>query len=310
MPEINHIAREIERKALELGFSACSFTPARKLTGLEAGFSRWLDEGRAGDMQYLSRNIPVRLDPGLLVEGARTIISLAASYFYPLPAPQPGSLRISRYARGQDYHMVLKRRGKVLMDWIHESFGPAKSRFFTDSAPLFEREWAQLAGVGWIGKNGCLIIPGKGSWFFLAEIVTDLDIPAEVTTVPDRCGTCTRCIEACPTGCLSGDGSMDPRKCISYLTIENQGDIPEDFRGKMNDWIFGCDICQDVCPWNRNPLPSQIPEFEPREEITAIGAGHGFGTDTTTELPDLGDSPLARTGWEGLKRNIHFVKFQ
>jgi epoxyqueuosine reductase len=302
------IARKIERKALELGFSACGFVAPEELVGLEPEFRKWLASGKSGEMNYLQRNIELRLDPTKLVEGAKTIISLAAGYYAELPSHTSESLKISRYALGDDYHQALKSRGNDLLGWIHAEIGPANGRVFTDSAPVFEREWARRAGIGWIGKNGCLIIPGQGSWFFLAEIIIDREVRTERTEVPDRCGTCRRCIEACPTHALAGDGSMDPRKCISYLTIEHRGLIPEEFKGKLENWIFGCDICQDVCPWNKNPSNSLIGEFLPRPGLPSIN-GSFIRSLTGPSFAQVFDgTPVLRAGFNGIIRNFEFLE--
>jgi epoxyqueuosine reductase len=209
---------------------------------------------------------------------------------------------------GQDYHRVLKSLGNELLCWIDQEFGPARGRVFTDSAPLFEREWARRAGIGWIGKNGCLILPKAGSWFFLAEIITDLEIQEETRLVPDRCGTCTRCIDACPTQALAGDRSIDPRRCISYLTIEHRSEMPEEFRGKWNDWIFGCDICQDVCPWNSSPAVSPITALEPRPELATLGDEFFSDGDPDACKRIIGGTPLERTGWLGIVRNYVYLR--
>lgn len=307
MSESVEIAKLIRRKAFELGFSACGFASAETLIPLETGYREWLSSGKAGDMKYLERNADIRMNPGKLVDGARTIISLAAGYYYPLPPHSPGKMRIGRYALGQDYHRVLKARGKDLLHWIRQEFGPANGRVFTDSAPVFEREWARRAGIGWIGRNGCLIIPRQGSWFFLAEIITDLEIQAETAVVPDRCGTCSRCVEACPTRALNGDGSMDPRKCISYLTIEHRGDIPDEFHGKWQDWIFGCDICQDVCPWNNQPGKSPMAEFQPRPGLAEMSPDFFRNPDSTPYENLFEGTAVLRAGWTGILRNFEFL---
>lgn len=307
MSENSEIASGIKRKAFDLGFSACGFAKAESIEELGPGFRDWLASGKAGEMNYLARNIKVRLNPDQLVEGAKTIISLAAGYFFPIPQHTPGNPRISRYAAGEDYHQVLKSRGKELLSWMQKEYGPMNGRVFTDSAPIFEREWARRAGIGWIGKNGCLIIPGAGSWFFLAEIIIDYEILPEAKPVAGQCGKCNRCIEACPTKALASDGSMDPRKCISYLTIELKSDIPDEFHGNWKDWIFGCDICQEVCPRNRNPVQTGIMEFQP---------GPGFMADrniirnlNSKSFRQLFDgTPVMRAGWSGILRNFEFLE--
>ena len=304
----NYISQAIRSRALELGFSACGFAPAESLGELAPVYDEWIASGRNGEMGYLARNRDVRLDPGRLVTNARTVISLAASYFHPLPDQPEGMPRISRYALGDDYHDVLKNKGRELLAWIDQLFGPASGRVFTDSAPLPEREWARRAGLGWIGRNGCLILPGKGSWFFLAEIIVDIEIPCETALVPDRCGTCTRCVEACPTHALEGNGSIDPRRCISYLTIEHRSAIPEEFRGMWKDWIFGCDICQNACPWNARPEPSPVPEFMPRPEITASLSDEGFPGDPEKFNLLFDGTPVERAGYEGILRNLAFLE--
>ncbi|TSA38333.1 MAG: tRNA epoxyqueuosine(34) reductase QueG [Porphyromonadaceae bacterium] len=308
MPESIEIARLIEQKAFDLGFSACGFAPADSFKEFETEYRKWLSSGKAGEMNYLARNVDVRLDPGKLVEGAKTIISLAAGYYFPLPQHTPGNPRISRYALGEDYHQVLKSLGKELLDWIQKEIGPVNGRIFTDSAPVFEREWARRAGIGWIGKNGCLIMPSQGSWFFLAEIVIGSEIRSETMVVPDRCGNCTSCIEACPTRALAGDGSMDPRKCISYLTIEHRSDIPDEFHGQWQDWIFGCDICQDVCPWNNKPKKSSINELQPRPGLSEIDRNF-FRNQNASSFGQIFDgTPVVRAGWSGILRNFEFLE--
>ncbi|MCX6226647.1 MAG: tRNA epoxyqueuosine(34) reductase QueG [Bacteroidia bacterium] len=307
MPQSTEIAQAIRRKALDLGFSACGFAPADPLKEFEAEFREWLSSGKAGDMKFMSGNINVRLDPGKLVEGAKTIISLAAGYYFQLPRHVPGNPRISRYALGQDYHKVLKSRGNELLRWIRTETGSVNGRVFTDSAPIFEREWARRAGIGWIGKNGCLIIPKQGSWFFLAEIIVDLEIPMETIVVPDRCGGCSRCTEACPTGAIAEDGSIDPQKCISYLTIEHRGDIPDEFQGKWQDWIFGCDICQDVCPWNHKPENSAIAEFQPRQGLSVLNKNYYKNLDAKSFGQLFDGTPVIRAGWSGILRNFEFL---
>jgi len=309
LSESFEIARSIERKALELGFSACGFAHAETLADREPAYREWLSGGRAGEMGYMARNIDVRHNPAKLVVGAKTIISLAASYYFPLPPHQDGSPRISRYAMGNDYHLVLKSMGHELLAWIQCEIGPANGRVFTDSAPLLEREWARRAGIGWIGKNGCLILPHQGSWFFLTEIILDREITSEPVPAVNRCGNCQKCMDACPTQAIGIDG-VDPRKCISYLTIEHRSAIPEEFRGCWHDWVFGCDVCQDVCPWNNNPATSAINELQPRLKLAEIDRSFFLHPDQDKFGELFGGTPVERAGWKGILRNFSFLKME
>lgn len=308
MPDLYEIAALIERRAIGLGFSACGFSPSTPLIELEPHFRNWLSMGNAGEMNYLARNINVRLDPAKLVEGAKTVISLAAAYYSELPGHIPGNPRISRYALSTDYHGILKSRGHELLQWIQTEFGPVRGRVFTDSAPIPEREWGKRAGIGWIGKNGCLIIPRLGSWFFLAEIVLDIEILSGKRVVENHCGNCNRCIEACPTGALNGDGSMNPRKCISYLTIEQKSQIPDEFKGKWQDWIFGCDICQDACPWNKYPEKCTISELLPRSPLYEMDAEFFRNLNSLSFVKLFDGTPVLRAGWSGILRNFVFLE--
>jgi len=308
LSENGEIAIRIQRKALELGFSACGFSAAQPLNEVEPSYLDWVSAGKAGEMNYLTKNIDVRLNPGKLVDEAKTVISLAAAYYYPLPEHKPGNPRISRYALGEDYHGTLKAMGRELLNWIGQEIGTVRGRVFTDSAPVFEREWARRSGIGWIGKNGCLIIPGEGSWFFLAEIIIDRQIHSEPSPVTDRCGNCTRCLDACPTGALEGNGRMDPRKCISYLTIEHKSEIQGEFKNKWADWVFGCDICQDVCPWNHNPATSRIGAFLPKPGLVEPENDFFLKGDAGAFEKLFDGTPVLRAGWSGILRNFEFLQ--
>ena len=266
----------------------------------------WLVSGAAGEMTYMHRNQNVRSDPRLLLDGAKTIISLAAGYYFDQPVLQPDNPRISRYALGNDYHMVLRKRGLELLDFIDHEFGPVRGRFFTDSAPIFEKAWARKAGLGWIGKNGCLITPRTGSWFFLAELIVDLELECDLPPVADRCGTCTRCVEACPTGALPGDGSVRATRCISYLTIEHKSAF-DSLTGEWSDWIFGCDICQEVCPWNRKAPVSTIHEFSPLTGRISLSASDYLQMSEEQFKEMFAGSPLERTGLNRIRRNVIHV---
>jgi epoxyqueuosine reductase len=259
-------AQEIEKRALELGFLACGLVSARFLGEEEERLRTWLDRGYQGSMGYLERNVEKRLDPRLLVPGTQTIVSLAYNYF-PQKSQKIESPKIAKYAYGEDYHRVVKDRCFELLQHIQTLFPDVQARVFVDSAPVMERQWAQLAGLGWIGKNSLLLRKGVGSFFFLAEIFLDVSIEATPVIQSDHCGTCTRCIDACPTQAIVQDQVIDATKCISYLSIEKSEPLEESELEMMHGWLFGCDICQDVCPWNRFSEPHEEPRFEASELI-------------------------------------------
>ncbi len=259
-------AQEIEKRALELGFLACGLVSARFLGEEEERLRTWLDRGYQGSMGYLERNIEKRLDPRLLVPGTQTIVSLAYNYF-PQKSQKIESPKIAKYAYGEDYHRVVKDRCFELLQHIQTLFPDVQARVFVDSAPVMERQWAQLAGLGWIGKNSLLLRKGIGSFFFLAEIFLDVSIEATPVIQSDHCGTCTRCIDACPTQAIVQNQVIDANKCISYLSIEKAEPLEESELDMMHGWLFGCDICQDVCPWNRFSEPHTEPRFEASESI-------------------------------------------
>lgn len=259
-------AQEIEKRALELGFLACGLVSARFLGEEEERLRTWLDRGYQGSMGYMERNIEKRLDPRLLVPGTQTIVCLAYNYF-PQKSQKIESPKIAKYAYGEDYHRVVKDRCFELLSHIKTLFPDVQARVFVDSAPVMERQWAQRAGLGWIGKNSLLLRKGVGSFFFLAEIFLDVAIESEVHIQSDHCGTCTRCIDACPTQAIVQDQVIDASKCISYLSIEKTEPLEESELDMMQGWLFGCDICQDVCPWNRFSEPHEEPRFEASESI-------------------------------------------
>ena len=259
-------AQEIEKRALELGFLACGLVSARFLGEEEERLRTWLDRGYQGSMGYMERNIEKRLDPRLLVPGTQTIVCLAYNYF-PQKSQKIESPKIAKYAYGEDYHRVVKDRCFELLSHIKTLFPDVQARVFVDSAPVMERQWAQRAGLGWIGKNSLLLRKGIGSFFFLAEIFLDVAIESEVHIQSDHCGTCTRCIDACPTQAIVQDQVIDASKCISYLSIEKTEPLEESELDMMQGWLFGCDICQDVCPWNRFSEPHAEPRFEASESI-------------------------------------------
>lgn len=286
---------------MELGFDDIGFSEVKRLDHLDKPFTNWLSMGYHGEMKWLENNFEKRLDPARIFPGAKTIISLISWYH---SEDYVDGCGVSRYAVGRDYHKVLKKKGQELINFMNEEIGSVQARAFVDSAPIMEREWAKNSGLGWIGKNGCLIQPKKGSWFFIAEIIMDLEIQSDPDVNIDLCGSCTRCIEACPTDALLGNGLLDARKCISYLTIELKDEIDNSLKGKWDDWIFGCDICQQVCPWNRKPINHQLLDFTPREEILNLKKSL-LGDHTEDEIgKTIQGTPLNRAGIKLLKRNL------
>lgn len=271
---------------------------------MERPYNEWLAQGYHGQMKWLEQNVDKRLDPTLLFDGAKTIISLVAWYH---SSDYQDECGVSRYATGRDYHKVLKKEGRKLVDFIRELAGPIEARVFVDSAPVMEREWGKRAGLGWIGKNGCLIQPRKGSWFFLAEIILDYKIPPDPPELNNLCGSRTRCIRSCPTGALLGEGLLDANRCISYLTIELKDKKQKDDDLNWDKWFFGCDICQEVCPWNRQALNYQFDDLKPRKNTMEIKQllDQDIGADELADV--IAGTPLIRTGVHGLKANLMWL---
>ena len=295
----------IKHKARELGFLACGMARAEFLDEEAPQLERWLRDGRNGDMAYMANHFDLRLDPRKLVEGAKSVISLAYNYHTPDLQQDPTAPRISTYAYGRDYHRVLKQRLKPLVAFIQERFGSVSLRTFVDSAPVLEKAWARRSGVGWVGKHTNVIRQGAGSYFFLCEIILDLELEPDAP-VADHCGTCRRCIDACPTEAITPDG-VDGSKCISYFTIELKGAIPTEMAGKLNDWAFGCDVCQQVCPWNRFSVPHREAQFTPKPELMAMTKDEWNGMTEVVFERLFEGSAVKRTKFEGLKRNLRFL---
>ncbi|MDK7375640.1 tRNA epoxyqueuosine(34) reductase QueG [Weeksella virosa] len=297
----------IKNKAKELGFLSCGIAKAEFLEQEAPRLEAWLKNNYHGDMSYMENNFDMRLDPRLLVDGAKTVISLAYNYYQPIDR-NPDSYKIAMYAQGEDYHFVVKEKVRDLLHYIQEEIGNVNGRAFTDSAPILEHAWAQKAGIGWIGKNSLLLSKQKGSFFFLAELIVDLEMSYDNAIETDHCGNCTRCIDACPTEAILPNKTVNGSQCISYFTIELKGEIPTEMKGKFDDWIFGCDICQDVCPWNRFSLPTQEKKFIGYEKI------NNFSKTDWEEITEevfkemFRKSPVKRTKFTGLKRNIDFLK--
>lgn len=296
----------VKSLAAELGFSYCGISKAEFLEDEAPKLEEWLKRGYAGKMSYLENYFDKRLDPTLLVPGAKSVISLMYNYYPEKDLATPENLHIAKYAYGEDYHFVVKDKLKTLFEKLQEQVGQVEGRVFVDSAPVMERAWAKRAGLGWVGKNSLLLNKHSGSFFFLAEIIVDLELTYD-GPIKDYCGTCTACMDACPTDAIPEPYVVDGSKCISYFTIELKEEIPSEVKGKFGNWIFGCDICQDVCPWNRFSKPHQEPRFNPNDSLRSM-TQHEWKEITTEVFQKVfKNSPVKRTRLEGLKRNIRFV---
>jgi epoxyqueuosine reductase len=300
-------AEHIRREALRLGFSFAGFAKATRLDDAARRLEAWLRQGAHGRMGYMENYFDLRIDPTRLVPGAKTVICLAYNYHNPEKQQDAEAPKISQYAYGEDYHQVIKDKLKALLEFIRQEAGEVDGRCFVDSAPVMEREWAQRAGLGWNGRNTLTIHPRHGSYFFLAEIICDLELDYD-DPVRDHCGTCRRCIDACPTEAISPNGYLlDASKCISYLTIELREAIPTDFQGKMDNWMFGCDVCQEVCPWNRFAHRHEEPAFEPHPELLNMTRRDWLELTEAVFGRVFKKSAVKRAKYAGLQRNIRFL---
>ena len=302
------LTQQIREKAHQQGFSFIGFARAERLDEEALRLEKWLNSGFHGEMHYMANHFEKRVDPRQLVEGARSVICLMYNYYTPKKQADTAAPKISKYAYGRDYHFVIKAKLKELLLFIQEQAGEVNGRCFVDSAPVLERDWAQRSGMGWKGKNTLLINPKAGSYFFLAEIILDLDLDYD-HPMKDYCGTCTRCIDACPTEAIAPDGYLvDGSKCISYFTIELKEAIPEEYLGKFENWMFGCDICQEVCPWNRFSQPHKEPAFEPHPQLLEMDKREWEEITEEVFREIFRKSAVKRTKYKGLKRNIAFLK--
>ncbi len=299
-------SERIKKRALELGFLDCGIAKADFLEDEAPRLEAYLNENRHGKMAYMENHFDMRLDPRLLVEGAKSVISLTYNYF-PNKFQQNDSYKIAKYAYGTDYHFVVKDKLRELLNFIQEEIGEVSGRAFVDSAPILEHAWAQKAGIGWVGKNSLTLSKQKGSFFFLSELILDLELDCDEAFKTDHCGSCSKCVEACPTDAILPDRKIDGSKCISYFTIELKDAIPSEMKGKFEDWIFGCDICQDVCPWNRFSIPHTEEKFRPKEELLNFSKSDWEEITEEVFRKVFQKSPVKRTKFEGLKRNIDFV---
>ncbi len=300
-----HHAQLIKTEAQRLGFGQVGIAPAGFLEEEAPRLESWLRRGFHGQMQWMENHFDMRLDPTKLVPGAKSVISLLFNYFPSHTPLDDAAPKIARYAYGEDYHFVLKDKLKDLMHFIQAEIGEVNGRVFVDSAPVMERAWAQKAGLGWIGKNTLLLGKSRGSYHFLAEIICDLELEYD-GPVTDHCGTCTACMDACPTDAIT-PYEVDATKCISYLTIELRDAIPQQFAGKMENWAFGCDICQEVCPWNRFAQPHQELAFQPSPELAGMTVRDWQEITEEVFKKVFRKSPVKRTKLEGLQRNVRFL---
>ncbi len=309
MNKNSNITNSIKAKAKALGLFECEILPATFLENEKEPFLNWLKNNRHAEMGYMARNIEKRLDPRLLYENAKTIIVVLQNYF-PNELQQDSTAPVlSKYAYGTDYHFIIKDKLNKLLRFIQQEIGDCNGRAFVDSAPVLERAWAKKAGLGWIGKNSLLISQKHGSFFFIGELILDVELPFDdIKLVQNHCGNCTRCIDACPTKAIIADGVVDARKCISYQTIEKKGDLDLGLKNQFENRVFGCDICQDVCPWNSKPIPHNEPGFEPNQKLMALTNDEWYKMDRPLFNGLFKNSPVKRTGFKGLKRNLDFIK--
>ncbi|MDO5972443.1 tRNA epoxyqueuosine(34) reductase QueG [Flavivirga aquimarina] len=297
----------IKTEAKRLGFLSCGISKAQFLEEEAPRLENWLNKNMHGEMRYMENHFDKRLDPTKLVEGSKSVVSLLLNY-YPSEFQQDKTApKISKYAYGRDYHFVIKDKLKSLLSFIQEEIGDVQGRAFVDSAPVLDKAWAAKSGLGWIGKHSNLITQQVGSFYFIAELIIDLELDYD-TPVTDHCGTCTACIDACPTEAITEPYIVDGSKCISYFTIELKENIPTEFKGKFDDWMFGCDVCQDVCPWNRFSKSHSEPLFNPHPELLSMTKKDWEEITEDTFKKVFQKSAVKRTKFSGLTRNINFLK--
>ncbi|GAA4241600.1 MULTISPECIES: tRNA epoxyqueuosine(34) reductase QueG [Winogradskyella] len=296
----------IKAEAKRLGFLSCGISKAEFLEAEAPRLETWLNKNMNGEMRYMENHFDKRLDPTLLVEGSKSVVSLLLNY-YPSETQTDDSYKLSKYAYGNDYHHVIKHKLKSLLYFIQDEIGEVGGRAFVDSAPVLDKAWAAKSGLGWIGKHSNLLTQQVGSFYFIAELIIDLELEYDYATT-DHCGTCTKCIDACPTEAITEPYVVDGSKCISYFTIELKENIPTEFKGKFDDWMFGCDICQDVCPWNRFSKPHNEPLFNPHPELLDMTKKDWEEITEDTFKKVFQKSAVKRTKFAGLERNISFLK--
>jgi epoxyqueuosine reductase len=296
----------IKKEAKRLGFLSCGISKAEFLEDEAPRLENWLNKNMHGEMSYMANHFDKRLDPTLLVPDSKSVVSLLLNYF-PEETQTNETYKISKYAYGEDYHFVIKDKLKQLLNFIQNEIGEVHGRAFTDSAPVLDKAWAAKSGLGWIGKHSNLITKSSGSFYFIAELIIDLELDYDYA-VTDHCGSCTACIDACPTQAITEPYVVDGSKCISYFTIELKNEIPSDMKGKFDDWMFGCDICQDVCPWNRFSKPHKEPLFNSSKELLTMSKKEWEEITEEVFQKTFEKSAVKRTKYSGLIRNINFLK--
>lgn len=296
----------IKSRAASLGFSGCGISVASFLESEAKLLEEWLKAGMNGSMGYMDNHFDKRVDPRKLVNGAKSVISVMYNYYPSAKQKDPNAPVLSKYAYGRDYHFVLKDKLRELLLFMNESIGGINGRAFVDSAPVLEKAWAARSGLGWVGKNSNLLVKTGGSFFFLGELIVDIELPAD-TPVKDHCGRCRLCMDACPTNAIVAPGRIDARKCISYLTVEYREALPSGMRDNFNNRVFGCDICQDVCPWNKRAVSHREPSFNPLPELLDLDENEWYSMDRERYNRLFKDSALSRAGFRQLRRNIEFL---
>ncbi len=298
----------VKSEARKLGFEYCGIAKAEFLDEDARRLERWLHQGMHGSMQYMENYFDLRTDPAKLVPGAQSVITLLLNYF-PKEQQNPEAPKVSKYAYGRDYHKVIRKKLKHFLQTLRENIGEIQGRGFVDSAPVLERSWAQKSGLGWVGKNGNLITRQAGSYFFIATLITDLELVYDDPFAKDYCGSCRRCIEACPTGAIGEDKTINGSQCISYYTIELKAQlIPEDKKGQFQNWMFGCDVCQEVCPWNRFAKPTREEAFTPYPEILNFSTSDWEALTEESFNEIFQGSPVRRSKYQGIRRNLKFLE--
>ena len=303
----SQISRLIKQQASKLGFLHCGISKATFLEEEASRLEDWLNKNHQGKMAYMANHFDKRLDPRLLVEGAKSVVSLTLNYYTDELQQDVNAPKLSKYAYGKDYHHVIKAKLKSLVQFLEEHIGAFNHRGFVDSAPVMDKVWAKKAGIGWIGKHSNLLTRTNGSYFFIAELIMDVELEYDEPFAFDHCGTCTRCIDACPTDAIEEPYVVNGSKCISYFTIELKGEIPSNNTGKFDNWMFGCDICQEVCPWNRFSSKHSEPDFEPHPDLLGMTLGDWNNLKKEKFNEVFRKSAVKRTGYDGLQRNIKFL---